>query len=139
MLAGRDAAVESAMIEYGRRLGTAFQLVDDALDYDASADELGKNLGDDLAEGKPTLPLIRAMSAGSEQQRELIRNAIIEGGLDRMDEIRAIIEATGALDYTAQRARAAADAAVAALDAIPDNPHSQALKLLAEFAIQRRS
>jgi len=139
VLARQDERVEAAMIEYGRRLGTAFQLVDDALDYDASADELGKNLGDDLAEGKPTLPLIRAMSAADEQQRALIRDAIMEGGRERMEDIQAIIHATGALDYTAQRARAAADAAIAALDAIPDNPHSRALKALAEFAIQRRS
>jgi octaprenyl-diphosphate synthase len=139
VLAGRDAAEEAAMVEYGRCLGTAFQLVDDALDYSASADELGKNLGDDLAEGKPTLPLIHAMSAGKEEQRELIRQAIIEGGLDNMSEIQAVIEATGALEYTAQRARSAADAAIAALQRIPDNPHSQALKSLAEFAIQRRS
>ena len=139
VLARRGADVESAMIEYGRRLGTAFQLIDDALDYDASADELGKNLGDDLAEGKPTLPLIHAMNTGSEEQRELIRSAIVAGGRERMDEIQAVMHETGALEYTAQRARAAADAAIAALDAIPDNPHSHALKLLAEFAIQRRS
>ena len=139
VLAQRDKAEEAAMIEYGRCLGTAFQLVDDALDYNASADELGKNLGDDLAEGKPTLPLIHAMSTGNEEQRELIRKAIIEGGLDNMSDIQAVIEATGALDYTAQRARSAADAAIAALQQIPDNPYSQALKSLAEFAIQRRS
>jgi octaprenyl-diphosphate synthase len=139
VLAGRTAAEEAAMIEYGRCLGTAFQLVDDALDYNASADELGKNLGDDLAEGKPTLPLIYAMSAGTEEQRKVIRSAIIDGGLENMHEIQAVIEATGALDYTAQRARSAADAAIAALQQVPDNPHSQALKLLAEFAIQRRS
>ena len=139
VLAGRDACEEAAMVEYGRCLGTAFQLVDDALDYNASADELGKNLGDDLAEGKPTLPLIYAMSAGTKEQRDVIRNAIIDGGLENMDEIQAVIEATGALDYTAQRARSAADAAIAALQQVPDNPHSQALKSLAEFAIQRRS
>ena len=139
VLAGRGACEEAAMVEYGRCLGTAFQLIDDALDYNASAEELGKNLGDDLAEGKPTLPLIYAMSAGDKKQRDLIRTAIIEGGLENMSEIQAVIEATGALDYTAQRARSAADAAIAALQQVPDNPHSQALKLLAEFAIQRRS
>ena len=139
VLGQRDAAEEAAMIEYGRCLGTAFQLVDDALDYSASADELGKNLGDDLAEGNPTLPLIYAMNTGNEEQRDPIRKAIIDGGLENMSDIQAVIEATGALDYTAQRARSAADAAIAALQRIPDNPHSQALKLLAEFAIQRRS
>jgi octaprenyl-diphosphate synthase len=139
VLAGKDEVVEAAMVDYGRRLGTAFQLVDDALDYEASADELGKNLGDDLAEGKPTLPLIHAMRVGSEEQRELIRSAIIDGGREHMEEIQAIMRSTGALQYTADRARAAADAAIAALDAIPDNPYSAALKSLAEFAIQRRS
>ena len=139
VLAGRGARDETAMIEYGRHLGTAFQLVDDALDYDASADELGKNLGDDLAEGKPTLPLIYAMRKGSQAQRELIREAILEGGLDQLDEIRDIIHVTGALEYTARRARAAADAAIANLAGLPENDYRQALMALAEFAIQRRS
>ncbi|MBT8104007.1 MAG: octaprenyl diphosphate synthase [Woeseiaceae bacterium] len=139
ILAGRGAQDETAMIEYGRHLGTAFQLVDDALDYEASADELGKNLGDDLAEGKPTLPLIYAMREGSETQRELIRNAILEGGLEQLDDIRDVIRATGALEYTAMRARAAADAAIATLAGLPENDYRQALISLAGFAIQRRS
>ena len=139
VLAKCDGTVEAAMIDYGRQLGTAFQLVDDALDYDASADELGKNLGDDLAEGKPTLPLIRAMSSGNEAQRQLIRDAIMEGGRQNMREIQAVIQSTGALEYTAQRARAASDKAIAALDAIPEGPYGEALKSLAEFAVQRRS
>ncbi|MBT8080999.1 MAG: octaprenyl diphosphate synthase [Gammaproteobacteria bacterium] len=139
ILAGRSAQDETAMIEYGRHLGTAFQLVDDALDYEASAEELGKNLGDDLAEGKPTLPLIYAMREGSETQRELIRNAILEGGLEQLDDIRDVIRATGALEYTAMRARAAADAAIATLTGLPENDYRQALISLAGFAIQRRS
>ena len=139
VLAGRGAEDETAMIEYGRHLGTAFQLVDDALDYDACADELGKNLGDDLAEGKPTLPLIYAMREGSQAQRDLIRNAILEGGLDQLDDIRDIIRRTGALEYTAMRARTAADAAIATLAGLPENDYRQALIALAEFAIQRRS
>ncbi|MBT8093663.1 MAG: octaprenyl diphosphate synthase [Gammaproteobacteria bacterium] len=139
ILAGRSAQDETAMIEYGRHLGTAFQLVDDALDYEASAEELGKNLGDDLAEGKPTLPLIYAMREGSETQRELIRNAILEGGLEQLDDIRDVIRATGALEYTAMRARAAADAAIATLAGLPENDYRQALISLAGFAIQRRS
>jgi octaprenyl-diphosphate synthase len=130
---------DPAMIDYGRQLGTAFQLIDDALDYDASSDELGKNLGDDLAEGKPTLPLIRAMSAGNETQRQLIRDAITAGGRENMREIQAVIQSTGALEYTVQRARAASDEAIAALDAIPESPYGEALKALAEFAVQRRS
>ena len=139
VLANRDPADEAAMIKYGQHLGTAFQLIDDALDYDASADELGKNLGDDLAEGKATLPLIQAMRAGSDAERELIRTAILEGGLGQMDRIQEIIRSTGALDYTVGKAREAADSAIAMLSNIPDNEHCRALKFLAEFAIQRRS
>jgi octaprenyl-diphosphate synthase len=139
VLARQGLAIETAMIRYGQHLGTAFQLVDDALDYDASADELGKNLGDDLAEGKPTLPLIYAMRSGNDAQRELIRTAILEGGLDQMGDIQEIILATGALDYTARRARDAADAAIAQLADLPDNEYRQALISLAEFSIQRRS
>jgi octaprenyl-diphosphate synthase len=139
VLCDQDTPVEESMMRYGRNLGTAFQLVDDALDYNASADELGKNLGDDLAEGKATLPLIHAMREGTAAQRELIRSAILEGGLEQMDEIQAVIRATGALEYTARMAREAADAAVADLADVPDNEYRQGLVSLAEFAIQRRS
>ncbi len=139
VLAERDPADEDAMIHYGQHLGTAFQLIDDALDYDASADDLGKNVGDDLAEGKPTLPLIYAMRKGTPEQREVIREAVLEGGLERMDEILAVIRDTGALEYTARRAREAADAAIATLADIPDSEYRRALIALAEFAIQRRS
>ena len=138
VLAARDPADEQAMIEYGQHLGTAFQLIDDALDYSASADELGKNLGDDLAEGTATLPLIYAMRAGTDAQRELIRTAVLEGGLDQMDEIQEIIRSTGALDYTQARAREAADAAIAVIAGLPDTKYRQALTSLAEFAVQRR-
>ena len=127
------------MIEYGRQLGTAFQLIDDALDYSASADELGKNLGDDLAEGKETLPLIHAMRNGSEAERALIRKAILDGGLDQMHEIQAIIHSTGALDYTERKAREAANKAIAVLSDIPDSEYREALVSLAAFSVQRRS
>jgi octaprenyl-diphosphate synthase len=139
VLADRDAADEQAMITYGQNLGAAFQLVDDALDYNASADELGKNLGDDLAEGKATLPLIYAMQQGSPEDKELIRNAIVEGGLDQLERITAIIEATGALEYTAKRAQEAADTAIAALSDVPDSAHKKALIAIADFSVQRRS
>ena len=139
VLANRDPGDEVAMITYGKNRGAAFQLVDDALDYNASADELGKNLGDDLAEGKPTLPLIYAMAKGSERERNLIRQAIIDGGLDQLEEITKIIEKTGALQYTADRAQEAADTAIAALAGIPDSDHKKALVAVAEFAVQRRS
>ena len=139
VLAGRPDSDETAMIEYGQNLGTAFQLVDDALDFDASPEELGKNLGDDLAEGKPTLPLIYAMQEGSSEERDLIRHAIEEGGLDDMDRIQAIIESTGALQYTAARAQEAADIAINALSDVPDSDHKQALIAIAEFSVRRRS
>lgn len=139
VLAARDPADEAAMLEYGQNLGTAFQLVDDALDFNASPLELGKNLGDDLAEGKATLPLIYAMRVGSKSESALIRQAILEGGLDQLDTIQAIIESTGALDYTAKRAHEAADIAISALSDIPDSEYKQALISIAEFAVQRRS
>jgi len=139
VLANRDPADEASMIRYGQDLGTAFQLIDDALDYNASADELGKNLGDDLAEGKATLPLIYAMRAGTDAQRKIVRAAILEGGLDQMDEIQEIIRSTGALEYTITKAREAASSAIAQLADIPDSEYRQALMSLAEFAVQRRS
>ena len=139
VLAARDPHDEEAMLEYGQNLGTAFQLVDDALDYEASPEELGKNLGDDLAEGKATLPLIHAMREGSDSERALIRQAILDGGLQQLENIRQIIKSTGALDYTLQRAHEAADRAVSALSALPDCEHKQALISIAEFAVQRRS
>ncbi len=139
VLSNKGKQVESAMIEYGRHLGTAFQLVDDALDYRASADELGKNIGDDLAEGKATLPLIYAMRKAAEKDRKVIRAAILEGGLEHLQRISQIIEATGALQYTADKAQEAADKAIAALAAIPESKFKQALINIAEFSVQRRS
>jgi octaprenyl-diphosphate synthase len=139
VLGDRSQSDEEAMMAYGRHLGTAFQLVDDALDFNASAEELGKNLGDDLAEGKATLPLIYAMENGSAKDRELIRTAILNGGLDQLQQITSIIDATGALQYTAKRAQEAADSAVAALSSIPDSQYKQALITIAEYSVHRRS
>ena len=139
VLANRHPDDEAAMLTYGQNLGTAFQLIDDALDYDASPEELGKNLGDDLAEGKPTLPLIHAMAKGTAAEREMIRNAIEKGGLDRLDEIRAVVESTGALQYTAARAQEAADEAIGSIAGIPDSEYKQALIAIADFAVNRRS
>ncbi len=139
VLSGQNAAIEASMIDYGRHLGTAFQLVDDALDYAASAEELGKNIGDDLAEGKATLPLIYAMQKASAADKKIIRNAIVEGGLEQLDRISAIIESTGALKYTADRAQEAADLSIEALGGIPDSDYKQALINIAELSIQRRS
>ncbi len=139
VLAEQPDATQAAMVNYGRNLGTAFQLVDDALDFNASAEELGKNLGDDLAEGKATLPLIYAMTQADPEDRDIIRTAILEGGLDRLDRIQAIIESTGALQYTAARAQEAADLAIRALSGVPDSDYKQALVAIAEFAVERRS
>jgi octaprenyl-diphosphate synthase len=137
ILAGATAAQQDALLRYGKHLGTAFQLVDDALDYSSTAAELGKNLGDDLAEGKPTLPLIHALKHGSAEQQAMIRHAIEHGGLDHLSEITAAIESTGGLAYTANRAKQEADLAKAALTALADSPYQQALSALADFAVAR--
>ncbi len=139
VLAERPESDEAGMVAYGQHLGTAFQLVDDALDFEASAEELGKNLGDDLAEGKPTLPLIYAMQKAGDSEREMIRRAILEGGLEHLDDIQSVIESTGALQYTAARAQEAADLAIRALSDVPDSDYKQALVAIAEFAVERRS
>lgn len=139
VLAEQEQSVEDRMISYGQNLGCAFQLVDDALDFNASAEELGKNIGDDLAEGKATLPLIRAMQQASESDVAIIREAILEGGLDQLDKITSIIESTGALQYTSARAQEAAAEAIAALSDVPESDYKQALIALAEFSVSRRS
>jgi octaprenyl-diphosphate synthase len=138
VLAARDRDDAPAMITFGKNLGTAFQLVDDALDYDASPSELGKNLGDDLAEGKPTLPLIYAMEKGTDAERSLLRGAIESDGIDRLDEVQAIIDSTGAIEYTVNCAQAAADIAIDAISALPESAYKQALISLAEFSVRRR-
>ncbi len=138
ILGNSDAETEAAMASFGRHLGTAFQLVDDALDYSADSEELGKNVGDDLAEGKPTLPLIYAMQKASSEQSELIRSAIKQGGLDHIEEITAIIQETGALDYTFQQAQSEAEKAKAAINFLPESEYRQALMFLADYAVERR-
>jgi len=137
VLADRPEAEEQALSEYGLHLGLAFQLVDDLLDYSSSSDELGKNIGDDLAEGKPTLPLIYAMQVGTKAQRELIRDAIEQGGLDQIDGIIKAVESSGAIDYTARLARQEKNAATSALAALPDSDYKMALLALAEFSVSR--
>lgn len=139
VLAGQPPAAQAALAVYGRELGTAFQLIDDALDFDALPEELGKNLGDDLAEGKPTLPLIRAMRHGSDAERRLIREAIATGGTANLAAVRHVIESTGALEYTARRAQEAADTAIRALADVPDSEYRRALLFIADFAVNRRS
>ena len=139
IVAGAPEGVEHALTNYGRHLGIAFQLVDDALDYRGDASALGKNLGDDLAEGKPTLPLIHALRAGSPEQAAMIRRAIEEGGSREIGPIRAAIESTGGLDYTARLARSEADLAIQALAGIPESAFRESLAALAEFAVARSS
>ena len=137
ILTNSSAAVEDAMTRYGRHLGTAFQLVDDALDYRADRDALGKNLGDDLAEGKPTLPLIYALKNGSDEQRTMIRNSIENGLVENLPLITAAIESTGGLAYTARLARQEASLAIEALAVLPDSQYKQALRELADFSVER--
>jgi octaprenyl-diphosphate synthase len=137
VLAGATDAQRQALKRYGDHLGLAFQLVDDALDYEGDAEALGKNVGDDLAEGKPTLPLIYAMREGTTEESALIATAIREGGLEQLDDIVAIVKRCGALEYTAQSARQQADLAIEQLQQLPDNRFRQAMIDLAEFAISR--
>ena len=131
--------IEHALATYGMHLGTAFQLIDDVLDYSADSHELGKNVGDDLAEGKPTLPLLYAMRTGTPQQQQVLRSAIEKGGLEHIEEVVAAIESTGANAYTARKAEDEARCAAQALAAIPESPYKQALLDLARFSIHRKS
>ena len=137
VLSGAEPRMERALADYGRHLGNAFQLVDDALDYSGNAAERGKNVGDDLAEGKPTLPVIHALRHGSPAQRALLRHAIEVGGLAELPAVIAAIESSGGLEYTARLAQCEADQALAALEPIPDSVHTEALRQLAGFAISR--
>ena len=141
ILAGQTRAVEDALTEYGRQLGCAFQLIDDALDYgmsNADMQSLGKNIGDDLAEGKPTLPLIHALKKAAPDEQLIIRRAIQEGGLDDIERIVATIRGTGALAYTAAKAEEATQKAIAALATVPDSEYKLALEELARFAVLRQ-
>ena len=136
VLSGSPAAIRKALATYGRHLGTAYQLVDDVLDYRSNPTERGKNLGDDLAEGKPTLPLIHALKHGNEGQRAAIRLAIEKGGLAQLEPIVAAIEATGGLEYTAQLARSEAERALAALGELPGSVYKEGLVALARFSVE---
>lgn len=128
---------QDACAAFARHLGAAFQIIDDVLDYTSSAEIMGKNVGDDLAEGKPTLPLIQAIKAAPAADAELIRNAIRSGGLEHLDEIIAIVQRCGALEYTRQRARHESEQALAALTVLPDSPFKSALQDLTQLALSR--
>ncbi len=132
------AEIELAMQNYGKFLGTAFQLIDDVMDYTSDGDEMGKNVGDDLAEGKPTLPLLYAMQNGTQEQAAMIREAIEKAnGMERLNDILAAMDETGSLEYTRQKAYEEADKAIAELRVLPESPYKEALETLAHMAVHR--
>ncbi len=137
ILGGATSGQEAAMAAYGMHLGTAFQLIDDVLDYSGDNNATGKNVGDDLAEGKPTLPLIYAIKHGGAEEAALIRKAIREGGLSELQQVIAAIRRTGALDYTRRQAEAEARTASAALAALANSKQRDYLLQLADFAVTR--
>jgi octaprenyl-diphosphate synthase len=139
VLAKAPSSLEQTCADYGQALGTAFQVIDDVLDYDGNTGELGKNIGDDLREGKATLPLIAAMQRGTSQQAEVIRHAIETGGVAELDRIVGIVKETGALDVTRAAAAAEAQRAVDAARQLPVNEYSQGLLQLAAQLLQRRN
>ena len=128
---------QTALQAYGLHLGRAFQLVDDVLDYKGTADDMGKNIGDDLAEGKATLPLIVAMRDGEPDQADFVRQAILNGGVENLDRIAQIVEAAGGLKYTSELAARETTAAIESLASLPDSPYKTAMLNLAEFSISR--
>lgn len=132
-----DPVTEQAMADYGQHLGMAFQIVDDMLDYGASSQEIGKNLGDDLAEGKPTLPLLRALQVGDAATRKLLCEVIEQGSAEQWDAVLAAIQATDALGYSQKIARQQADLAQQAIKILPDSNYRRALWAIADFAVER--
>ncbi len=138
ILADASTEAQEGLRLYGLHLGTAFQLIDDVMDYLSTAEEMGKNVGDDLAEGKCTLPLIHAMREGTEEQRLLVRQAIRKGGLDDLQPIMEIVKATGAIEYTQQKAQEEADKAIAALNTLTDSSFKGTLIQLADIAVKRK-
>ncbi|MDP2065005.1 MAG: polyprenyl synthetase family protein [Burkholderiaceae bacterium] len=139
VLAGSPAEVEQACADYGQALGTAFQVIDDVLDYDGDAQEMGKNLGDDLREGKATLPLIIAMQRGTSSQAAIVREAIENGSVEALADIAIIVRTTGALEATHEAAAAEARRAMACARALPANAHTNGLLQLAAQLLERRS
>jgi octaprenyl-diphosphate synthase len=139
LLANASEEQELGLKDYGKHLGLAFQLVDDVLDYRGDAEAMGKNVGDDLAEGKTTLPLIHAMAHGTEDERQLIRQAIRKGGLDDLPKILEIVEGSGAIEYTMTKAREQAAQAMACLQCLPESAHKEAMVLLTDIAVARVS
>jgi octaprenyl-diphosphate synthase len=139
ILAGANAATRQQLHDFGLEVGMAFQLIDDVLDYAGDSAELGKNVGDDLAEGKPTLPLIHTMLHGSPADRALIEAAIRDGGLDKLEDIIAAVRRCGALDYTRQVAEHRIERALAGLHSLLESPYKQGLRQVADAALRRNS
>ena len=139
VLAGAPSEVEERCAEYGRSLGTAFQLIDDLLDYEGNTAELGKNVGDDLREGKPTMPLLVAMQRGSDDERRFVRETIEQGSVERLPQIIEIVRKTGALEATREAARVEADRARRALEVLPLSPYREALLELCVRSVDRSS
>lgn len=139
ILANASTQQVDAMVSYARHMGAAFQLTDDILDYTGSAEEMGKNIGDDLAEGKPTMPLIYTLNNGTSTQSALIRTVIKKGGLDHLDEIINIVKTSGAIEYTRQFALKESSLAIQALKTIPPSAYRTALENIALLAVERNS
>jgi octaprenyl-diphosphate synthase len=137
VISEQSTSNEQAIATYGMHLGTAFQLIDDVLDYSSNSEEIGKNIGDDLAEGKPTLPVIYALKHGTADQQEVLSDAIKNGKKDNINEIISIINNTKAIDYTTKVARQEVEMATAALTTLPSSPYTDALYALAEFSVNR--
>ena len=137
ILGGADTGLERSLASYGGHLGTAFQLIDDLLDYSGDASEIGKNIGDDLNEGKPTLPLIFAMQHSAAEESALIRDAIEKGGRDEFSQILGLVQRSGALDYTRKRAEEESQHAIDAITALPNSKYKHSLLELARFAVER--
>ncbi len=137
ILANADSSIEESLRQYGLKLGLAFQLIDDVLDYQGDSQQLGKNVGDDLMEGKPTLPLIYAIKNGRSEQAALIRNAIIYKQVDQLHAIIDIVQQTGAIDYTYAKAKHVSDQAIDHLSGLPSSTAKEALIQLAQLAINR--
>lgn len=137
ILANTDSDVQAKLHTFGLEVGLAFQLIDDVLDYNGDSEELGKNIGDDLAEGKPTLPLIYVLQHGNAEQKQLISTAIKEGGLEHLDEIISVVRESGALEYTQQKAEERIAIAKECLSVVPESAFKKGLALIAQTAIKR--
>lgn len=139
ILSGASAAIQQQLHTFGLEVGMAFQLIDDVLDYEGNAAELGKNVGDDLAEGKPTMPLIYVLQNGTPGERKLIAEAVQSGGLDKLQDIIQIVKQSGALAHTRKLAQNRIQTALQNLTGLPDSPYRTGLTLVADAAVNRKN